>query len=143
MEEYFPFLQPDMYAEELETENELPLYRDVLWDVEGGTPVFCNGTPVLVEGEEAIKGWIWRQLSTVRHHHEIYTDGYGVELDTLIGRDFSRDLIIAEARRYVEECLLANPYIIEITDLDVDFLEDRLTITCAPRTIYGEVELSV
>ena len=46
----FPFIQPETQEEE-----SLPLYREVKWDFKTDKPVFKNGNPVTVTGNEAIK----------------------------------------------------------------------------------------
>ena len=62
MTDLFPIIQP----EAVQGGTELPLYREVKWDFEKGEPVFRGGEPVVVEGAEAIKTWVWKALVTER-----------------------------------------------------------------------------
>ena len=97
----------------------------------------------MTEGVEAIAGWATRALQTSRMRYECYTGDYGNEIETLIGQGYSRELIESEVRRFVEECLLINPYILEVTDVEVQFETDKLTVYCTVDTVYGEVQIYV
>lgn len=67
----FPVIDPQEATKE--TAQTLPLYREVAWDFENDVPRFRGGQPILVEGKEALKVWIWRALRTARYRYEIYT----------------------------------------------------------------------
>lgn len=120
---------------------ELPVCREIQWDYEKGCPVFRAGEPVLVERAEAVAVWAWKALHTPRYRHEMYTWDYGSELESLIGQNYTEELKQAEARRYVEEALLPNPYITGVRDIGVDFGEGRLRIRCTIDTVYGAAEI--
>lgn len=137
MSELFPFFDADI-AEE--TEN-LPLYQEIAWDYVKNCPVIKNGEFVLVTGNEAIKSWCYRSLQTKRYGHEIYSWDYASELDNLIGINYSKSLIQAEAERYVKECLLINPYINSVTNISSEFQDGLLSISCELNTIYGQDKL--
>lgn len=133
----FPMVQPQLEV----TEEELPVYRETAWDYREDRPVFQNGSPVMVEGLEAVKVWAWNALKTERFRHPIYSWDYGCELEALIGQAYTEALKRAEAARYVKECLLINPYITEVTNIAVAFEDGRLSISCSVRTIYGAFEI--
>ena len=57
----FPFIQPAAQEEE-----SLPLCRETKWNFTEDKPVFKNGEPVIVTGNEAVKVWIWNALKTER-----------------------------------------------------------------------------
>ena len=135
----FPIIQPQI----METETELKLYKEVKWDYENDIPVFLNGSPVIVNGKEAVLVWAWKAVHNSRYRHEIYTWDYGCEVESLIGQPFTEELKQAEAARYVMDCLLVNPYITEVSDIAVTFADDDLSISCTIETIYGEVEINV
>ena len=61
----------------------------------------------------------------------------------MVGQPFTDDLKRAEAIRFVRECLLINPYIIEVTDISIGFENEVTTINCKIITVYGEVNVSV
>lgn len=121
----------------------LPMYRDVLWDMERHAPVYRDGRPVWAEGNAALRGWIWRALMTARYRHEIHTWDYGSRVEELIGKSYSTALKRAEGPRYVREALMINPYITSVAVKKTEFIGDRLTMHVAVTTIYGEVEMDV
>ena len=136
----FPMVQPTATAAgEAQT---LPLCQEVAWDFEKNIPIFCQGEPVTVTGNEAVKVWIWKAIHTARYRYEIYSSDYGSELESLTGQAHTSALKGAEAPRYLKECLLINPYITAVTDVSVTFDADRLTITGVAVTIYGEVAIN-
>lgn len=118
----------------------LPLCREVAWDFEQDVPIFRGGEPVVVEGKEAVKVWIWRAIRTQRFRYEIYTWAYGSEFESLVGQAYSDAVKTAEAPRYLRECLLINPYITEVKDISVVFESARLTVKGTAVTIYGEAK---
>lgn len=131
----FPIIQPQAYAQP----KELPLCREVAWDFNSGQPIFRNGRPVIVEGNEAVKVWIWKAILTERKRYEIYSWAFGSEVETLIGQNYSAQLKKAEAIRYVREALEVNPYITDIASISVDFDHGRLTMETTVKTVYGEL----
>lgn len=139
MTELFPIIQPEAVAEE----TELPPYREVKWDFEKGMPVFRGGEPVVVEGAEAVKTWVWKALVTQRARYEIYSWDFGSEVESLIGQPYTDELKRAEAVRYVREALEINPYITEVTAASVEFDNGVLTIGVTVDTVYGEVQAHV
>lgn len=119
--------------------QDLPLYRETAWDFERDVPVFRGGEPVVVEGREALKVWIWRALRTPRFKYEIYSWAFGSEFESLLGQAYSDTIKHAEAPRYLRECLLVNPYITQVRDISASFDAARLTVRGTAVTIYGEV----
>jgi len=135
----FPILQPRAAG----TTGLSGLYVEAAWDYEKNTPVYKNGSPVLVTGLDAVLVWAHNALQTPRFLHEIFTWDYGNELDSLIGKPFTDELKRSEAPRLVRECLLINPYITDVTDILVSFGGSLLEISCTINTVYGEVRLNV
>lgn len=134
----FPVIDPqEVQQESIQT---LPLYREVAWDFERDVPRFRGGRPIVVEGKEALKVWIWRALRTARYRYDIYSEDYGSEFESLLGQAYSDSIKTAEAPRYLRECLLTNPYITEVRDIQVDFASATLTVRGTAVTIYGEVD---
>lgn len=123
-------------------EEALPLCREVGWDYERDVPLFRGGEPVVVEGREALKVWIWRALRTPRFKYEIYTWAYGSEFESLLGQAYSDSVKTAEAPRYLRECLMVNPYITAVKDVSVSFEAAKLTVRGTAVTVYGEVDFN-
>ena len=85
----FPFVT---YEEDIAENNPLPLYKEV-----------DKGLKI-VEGNEAIKIWIYKALQTPRYQYEIYSWDYGSELLSLIGKAYTKGLTQSEA-----SILVASP----------------------------------
>lgn len=133
----FPMISPPA-DQEMQSQT-LPLCKEAAWDFERDAPIFRGGDPVVVEGKEALKVWIWRALRTPRFKYEIYTWAYGSEFENLLGQAYSDAVKTAEAPRYLRESLIINPYIKEVKDITVTFEAAKLTVKGTAVTIYGEV----
>ena len=116
------------------------MFTDIKFDFDKKMPVFENGRPVFVSGAEALKSWAYRALLTQRYVHKIYPRSTGNEMLSLVGKPFSQSVKESEAKRYIEECLLQNPYITSVTDFNLSFEDDHLTASFKINTIYGEEE---
>ena len=82
-------------------------------------------------------------LLTPRYNYSIYSWDYGSELMDLIGKAYTPSLTKEEAKRYIKEALLINPYILEVTVIDTDFKNDLLSADIKITTIYGESEVVI
>lgn len=131
----FPILGDNIAAES----SELPLYREVMADPVTGLPVWRGGSPVMAEGKDAVRLWVVTALRTARYHYEIYSQAFGSEMESLIGRGYSDEVKASEAPRMIRDALLINPYITDVADIVVDFSGDVLQVSATIITIYGEV----
>ena len=136
----FPFISP---PPNLEESNNFPLYREIAWDFKKNEPIIENGEFKIVEGNEAIKVWIYLSLLTPNKQYPIYSWDYGSEIKELIGKNYTKALTESEAQRLIEECLLINPYITDIQVADTSFKDSILTCNIKVTTIYGDVEVSL
>lgn len=131
----FPFeLEDDSELEE----DEITIPTEYEIDFETG-----QLTGKIVEGLEAIKVWIWLALHTNRYYYEQYSWQYGNEMDTLIGKTYSKELIDSELKRMIKECLIVNEYITDIKDFECTIDADSITAKFTVISDYGEVETSV
>ena len=137
---YFPFISPPA---ELEALNEFPVYREIAWNFERNEPVIENGEFKIVEKNEAIKVWVYLALMTNNKQYPIYSWDYGSEVKELIGKDYTKALVEAEAKRLIEECLLINPYILEVEVVNTSFIDTTLTCDIKITTIYGDMEVNI
>lgn len=137
----FPFFG-DTVPEKEQTE-ELPLYKEVAWDFKYNVPKLKNGEYEIVTENEAIKTWAYKALKTERFRYKIYSWNFGSEIDSLIGQSYTPNLTKAECIRYIEECLLINPYIKSVSEVEVSFSEGRLDVAGTLETIYGKTEMEV
>lgn len=135
----FPIIQP-----QISNSVAAPaLFKEAKWDFANNVPIYKNGSPVIVEGKEAVLVWAWKALHTPRFRYVIYTWDYGNEVESLIGQPFTEELKQSEAVRYVEECLLVCPYVSSVSDTKVKFSDGRLSLQTNLKTIYGEVDVNV
>ena len=137
----FPFISNNV--DEVKVDNSFPLYKEVAWDFEKDTPILENGDFKIVEGNNAIKVWVYKALLTPRYNHSIYSWDYGSELMDLVGKAYTPSLTKEEAKRYIKEALLINPYILEVTVVDTSFNNGLLSADIKIVTIYGESEVTV
>ena len=136
----FPFISG---TDEIKVDNSFPLYKEVAWDFEKDTPILENGDFKIVEGNEAIKVWVYKALLTPRYNYSIYSWDYGSELMDLIGKAYTPSLTKEEAKRYIKEALLINPYILEVNVIDTSFDNGVLSADIKIVTIYGESEVTI
>ena len=85
----FPFVT---YKEDVVKDNTFPLYKEIAWDFKRNTPILENGDFKTVEGNEAIKVWVYKALLVPRYQYSIYTWDYGSELMDLIGKAYTPSL---------------------------------------------------
>ena len=137
----FPFISNNV--DEVTVNNTFPLYKEVAWDFEKDTPVIQSGDFKIVEGNNAIKVWVYKALLTPRYNYSIYSWDYGSELMDLIGKAYTPSLTKEEAKRYIKEALLINPYILEVTVIDTSFSNGILSADIKIVTIYGESEVTI
>ena len=136
----FPFVT---YKEDIVKNNSFPLYREVAWDFKRNIPIIENGDFKIVEGNEAIKVWVYKALLVPRYNYSIYSWNYGSELMDLIGKAYTPQLTKSEAKRYIEEALKINPYILDVNVIDTDFKDSILSANVKITTIYGESEVVI
>jgi hypothetical protein len=125
------------------TDVKFPLYKEIEIDFDKNALVYKNGFPSIITGKYAVLQWALKALRTQRFRYEIYSWNYGSEIESLIGQTYTPELKKAEAIRYISECLLVNPYITDVTDINIDFSKELLFIQCKIITVYGEVNVSV
>lgn len=140
----FPFMSIDEVEVNIENSNsELHMYYEVGWNYIKDEPLIENNEFVIVEGNEAIKVWIYKAIKTARYQYPIYSWDYGCEISSLIGQKYTKGLTKSEAERYIKEAILINPYVTDVKIIDINFSEDILSVSIQVDTIYGEVNVNV
>ena len=140
----FPFMNIEDIESNIENSiDELPMYYEVGWDYLKDEPLIENNEFVIVEGNEAIKVWIYKAIKTARYQYPIYSWDYGCEISSLIGQKYTKGLTKSEAERYIKEAILINPYVTDVKIIDINFSEDILSVSIQVDTIYGEVNVNV
>ena len=136
----FPAL--DIYNTDIQTttNEELPIFREVLIDFETGAPVMNNGNFIIVEKNEALKVWGWKALNTERYRYSGYSWNYGTEFEALISLGLSSEVMKEELKRQAEEVLKSNPYITGVKNIDFEVDGSYIKFSFSLITIYGEEE---
>ena len=124
---------------EVNTEVELPIFRELAFDFETGQLKTRGGQYYYVDKNEAVKVWIYKALFASRYTYLAYSTNYGNEIYTLIGRYLEKKLLYSELKRMLEEALLVNPYITSLTDFDITQEGAKVVCNFSVNTIYGSV----
>ena len=95
----------------------------------------------IVEGVDAIAVWAYLALKATRYKWVIYSWYYGEEYTNLIGYSYSEEYVQSEVKRYMEECLLENEHILELTDMSISLVQDKLTVRFNMVTDVGSKEV--
>ncbi|WP_291578666.1 DUF2634 domain-containing protein [Clostridium sp. UBA6640] len=126
---------------ELNINEEIP--REYAWDFQKNEFILKDGKFVVVEGIEALNIWIRKALITERYRYLAYTTDYGSEIESLVGKNYSKELTKSEIKRFLKEALEINPHIKGISDIDVLSYKDKITVNFKVETDLGEVKVSV
>lgn len=133
----FPF---DLEDEEIDAEEieEEPEKQDYEVDFETG-----KLTGRMISGIEAVKQWLTIAFAIDRYKYTQYSWENGAELSSLIGKGYDKDYVDSEAERMVREVTSLNEDITNVTNFNIDFTGDSITIAFKVETIYGEEEMTV
>ncbi|WP_010500667.1 DUF2634 domain-containing protein [Paenibacillus elgii] len=136
----FPFMDiPDQGT----ANKELPLFKEYAWNFETGEYLLHDGKMMVIEGNEALKVWIYKALRTDRYKHLAYSWNFGHEFERIIGSTFSPSAIQSEMERYVKEALTVNPYIKDVFNIRTKIDGDTVNVECTVTTIYGVMKVDV
>ena len=119
------------------TEDQLP--REYAWDFDKNDFVIKNGHFVIVEGIEALRVWTWKALHTPRLRYDIYDKNYGYDIESLVGKNFSYELLKTEIKRFVTECLTRNKYIIGIDNFSMKKVNKLASISFIEKTTLDDI----
>lgn len=137
----FPFIDPQVVIDDGELGNrEVPLAREWAWNFERDEFDLKNGKMYIVEGNEAIKIWIYKILKTERFKYLIYDHDYGNDLYDYVGRTGTQAYIRSEIKRVVEEAILSTleDYVLELRNHLVSIKYDGVFIDFNAHTIYDD-----
>ena len=137
---FFPFISVDETIETMS--SELPLLKEFAIDFKTGNPIIENKGFKLLEGNEALRVWIYKALKVDRFQYEIYSWNFGSEISDLMGKGYTPALTQSEIKRYIEEALSTNPYIEEVKIEETSFKDNTLSVKLTVNSIYGNMEVS-
>lgn len=90
-----------------------------------------------IDNLKALEQAIYKVLSTEKYKYPIYSFDYGIELESLLGKD--PDYVKIELKRRIEECLLEDERIEGVTDFEFSQEADCLYCSFNVVSIYGEI----
>ena len=112
------------------------------WDVDTHEFVMNKrGVVDVVEGQDAIKIWVYKCLMTTRGKYMAYDFSFGNDIEYLLEQNIERDLLKAEARRLVVEALMSNEFINSVTNVEVSIIDRTLQVELTVNTDYGDIEI--
>lgn len=124
--------------------SELEVFREFDWDFTTNTfKRDADGRRIIVEGDDALKVWIFKALQIERYQYLAYSWQYGIELKPFIGLVMTVQERESELERVIVECLMVNPYIRSIDSVTFTVDDDSLTADISLTTVYGEVIIHV
>lgn len=130
----FPFINHEVEEDQVKT-SVIPVEYEIDFET-------CKLTGRLVKGKDAIRIWVHKALLTTRYKYIIYSWDYGHEIEELIGKNYNHDFISAEVKRFIEECLSVNPYILSIDNFSCRFEGKELFCDFTVHTQFGEVSIN-
>ena len=89
-------------------------------------------------GSDAWGEWCVKALCTERYNYLIYSNGYGEELDTLIGQSYPHAVVESEIKRMTKECLLCDSRTAMVDDFDFTWIDDGILFSCRVTNTIGE-----
>ena len=133
----FPFITPRSRAEASATA--LPMFREYAYDYENNCLLLRDGNTYLVEGNEALRIWIFKALATARFRYTAYDAAFGSEIDTLPGLSLNDEIAQSELKRFITEAIMVNPYIVELSNFLFTRTKSGMTVEFDCETVYGRV----
>ena len=85
----------------------------------------------------ALEQAIYKVLSTEKYEYPIYSFSYGIELESLIGKDPL--YVQIELKRRIAECLLQDERIKSVDNFRFDVSGDEMLCTFDVSSIYGNI----
>lgn len=93
-----------------------------------------------VDNLEALEQAIYKELNTERYENPIYGFVYGIELESLLGKD--QTYVQVELKRRICECLLRDGRIENVDNFSFTVSGDEILCTFNVTSIYGELKLT-
>ena len=133
----FPFI--DTTGTTTETDEELPVLKEYAYDFEKNELLLDkSGCTYMVEGNEALRIWIFKALITERFHYTAYSFAFGSEFqDQIIGHAMNVEIIRLELERFIIEALMVNPYIKRLDNFIFENTSIGIEVSFDCTSVYG------
>lgn len=133
----------ELFLSQNTEKEELPLFTEYAIDLDTLEPLKNGDRLAELNGNEALKVWIFKALKTKRNFYEIHSDSYGNDLDVHIGTVYQESIKNALIISEIKDCLLVNPYILDCYNFELNYNNDDniLKVSFNVSTVYGESEV--
>lgn len=133
----FPFI--DSTGTSIETNDELPMLKEYAYDFEKNELFLdSDGRTYMVEGNEALRIWIFKALITERCHYTAYSFAFGSEIqDQVTGHAMNVEIVKLEIERFIIEALMVNPYIKRLDNFVFENTSAGMMVSFDCTSIYG------
>lgn len=120
-------------------DEEFPLLKEYAYDFENNEMMLDkNGRTYLVEGNEALRIWIFKALTTERFHYTAYSFAFGSEhQEQLTGHSMNAEIVQLEMERFIVEALMVNPYIKRLDNFTFQAKSTEMVVSFECTSIYG------
>jgi hypothetical protein len=92
------------------------------------------------DGIEALQQAIYKVLNTEKYEYPIYNYSYGIDIESLIGKDAA--YVRVELKRRIQECLLQDERIQTVDNFQISVEGDALTCAFNVTSIYGDITIT-
>lgn len=133
----FPFI--DVEAAVGNNIEDLPLLKEYAYDFEKNELLLdSHGCTYMVTGNEALRIWILKALTTERCHYTAYSFSFGADWqEQLVGSSMNTDVVKLELERFIVEALMVNPYIKRLDNFSFQSTSVGVMVTFECTSIYG------
>ena len=129
---------PDPQTQETITEDTV-FGRNVSLDYEQAEFVLSpTGRQYKLDETNSWVEWCVKAMATPRYKHLIYSDSYGSEFHTLIGKSYTHEAAESEIRRMTKECLLADERTANVDNFQFEWIDDGVMFACRIVNVRGE-----
>lgn len=97
----------------------------------------------IIDGEDALRQFVRKAISTARFRFLIYNDDYGCELEDIGGQDMPDELLQAEVPRMITEALIGDERISDVNTFLIGRSGDTLTVSFFVETVDGALDMEV
>lgn len=97
-----------------------------------------TGRQKTVTSSDAWGEWCVKALCSERYKYLIYSDNYGEEIDTLLGRSYPRKVVESEIRRMVKDCLMVDKRTASVDNFQFTWIDDGIMFSCDVKNTIGE-----
>lgn len=97
-----------------------------------------TGRQKTVTNSDAWGEWCVKALCSERYKYLIYSDNYGEEIDTLLGKSYPRKVVESEIRRMVKDCLMVDKRTASVDNFQFTWIDDGIMFSCDVKNTIGE-----